>query len=785
MTISTTAPRVVYQCDGVTTLFPVPIQAYLATDFTVILTNSVTGAETTLALGGDYTMATSGSQTPPQWALTSIDPSAWPATDYVSIILTPQQNQQTQLVQGQAFPSQAMQTALDRTVQMVQRLQDQLNRSIHAPDGDVNPAGFALPAASLRANMYFTTDANGNIVLSGTLPASTTFNASTVGALIYPKTNAEATAGLTIVQPWIAPGYPERYEQNITPGTTDMTIGWIAAVAQAAQSGGTSVKINTQVYLNTSSQTVPAGVNVQVDYVDGGAIKIGTGLTLTFLGTLTAGPYTVFTGAGLVAWGNSGGNSDGQAEVLVEWWGARADSNGTGTQSGQTNNSTAILAAIASTTAINAGAIGCGTVVRLGAGVYGIGSPINNLATAVVIRGRGRWSTQLVALAGFAGAMMMENANGAAKIILEDFALNGNGISTVTYGLYLGYQSVASPHGTEGYLRGLFITAVTNGTGFAVFGNVGFYDLISVWGCLNNITTNGAGNMYSKIVSEGNVGAGTAVNFNGVTSCHGLEIEAPSAASLPLNLLSNISIDGLIFALADGITLDHLVSIGASAATWAITNLSYVFGSSQTAIVTNGNFKRADGSYFAGNATGSGSAGLAPHGGEGNLFSETGGMKPANFHIRLLNNAGTLQHRFSDAFGGTVTQANLINGATSAYVNTPTGADASTPFANGAKISTVQTNALVCASAGWPASSGASTQRISDSQLQATLSINGTATAGITVIASFQSFTVNGVTRNYLTFNFYTASGTAFALTTGNIPASAYLDICFNGYLSP
>ena len=157
-----------------------------------------------------------------------------------------------------------------------------------------------------------------------------------------------------------------------------------------------------------------------------------------------------------------------------------------------------------------------------------------------------------------------------------------------------------------------------------------------------------------------------------------------------------------------------------------------------------------------------------------------------SFHLRILNNAGTLQHRLSDAFGNTINGlTTFIPGASSAYTNTPVGADASTPFAAGGKISTAQTNAFICGTNGWPSTSGANTQRIGDSNLSASTSINGTATAGISAVASFQSFNVNGVTRNYLNFTFYTSAGATWALTTTNIAASAYIDVVFSGYVSP
>ena len=275
---------------------------------------------------------------------------------------------------------------------------------------------------------------------------------------------------------------------------------------------------NVTIPSGSFSGLYPTGCVLQVI---GGNITITGSSKLIIGGVLSAPPVLIFneSSTGTVQFGNaSTGSAGGQPEIFAEWWGAVPNSNGTGTTGG-TDCSSAINAAITALGAINSGAVSCGTPLTLNSGLYLLTAPINTLMPGVHIRGRGRFSTTLVAQAGFAGPMMQESLAGAAKIILEDFALYGNNVSTVTYGLYLGYQNVASPHGTEGYIRGLFIQGVTSGTGYAVFGNVGMYDLISVWNCANNIVTNGSGNMYSKIVSEGNVGAGTGVVFNGVISC--------------------------------------------------------------------------------------------------------------------------------------------------------------------------------------------------------------------------------------------------------------------------
>jgi hypothetical protein len=133
----------------------------------------------------------------------------YPSLDTLQIILNPTQTQQAQFVQGQAFPSIAIQTQFDRQVQMIQRLQDEISRALHAPDGDVNPV-MTLPPASVRALTFPTWDVNGNYASAQTLPSGT-LSAASIGSFTGPPTFAELACGVTVVAPWLPVGNMLRY----------------------------------------------------------------------------------------------------------------------------------------------------------------------------------------------------------------------------------------------------------------------------------------------------------------------------------------------------------------------------------------------------------------------------------------------------------------------------------------------------------------------------------------------------------------------------------------------
>lgn len=171
MTIQSPTARVSFPCNGVSAVFPVNIQAYLATDFLVLLTNAA--GSTTLNLNSDYTLVASGSLSPPFWSLTTQTGhfvSPYVTGNTLQVILNPSETQLTQYTQGQAFPSLAVQTNLDRLTQMAIRLTDQVVCTVRAPDGDVSPQ-MALPGASQRALKYSAFDGAGNAIVVASLPA--------------------------------------------------------------------------------------------------------------------------------------------------------------------------------------------------------------------------------------------------------------------------------------------------------------------------------------------------------------------------------------------------------------------------------------------------------------------------------------------------------------------------------------------------------------------------------------------------------------------------------------
>lgn len=251
MTISSAIARVTFSCDGSSSIFPVSMQAYAGSDFLVILDSAAGG--TSLVLNSDYSMAPSGTLQPPLWTMQTT--LTYPPGDKLQVILNPTQTQLTQYVQGQAFPSSAVQTNLDRVTQMVLRLQDQVGRSIIVPDIDVSPV-MQLPSAAVRANGALVFDASGNSEIG--IPVTGTISTSILAPFVGLQQTA-AEAGLVITNLTYQPGDIRRYGALTT--TADNTISIQSAINQAL-AGGYPVRVPSGTWNYASGLSVTGPIQI-------------------------------------------------------------------------------------------------------------------------------------------------------------------------------------------------------------------------------------------------------------------------------------------------------------------------------------------------------------------------------------------------------------------------------------------------------------------------------------------------------------------------------------------
>jgi len=163
-TVSVTANRVQYNCNGSTTSYAYTSKIYEDSELTV--TKVLAGAETTLVLNTDYTVTgagTSGGNV----VLTagSKCASGYTLTITRDIELT----QETDYEDGGGLSAETLETNVDRLTLITQDLGEKVDRSFKTTQSANGPAPL-LDAADERAGKYLYFDTNGDLTAEGSAP---------------------------------------------------------------------------------------------------------------------------------------------------------------------------------------------------------------------------------------------------------------------------------------------------------------------------------------------------------------------------------------------------------------------------------------------------------------------------------------------------------------------------------------------------------------------------------------------------------------------------------------
>ena len=800
MTISSTV-RVAgpFVGNGTASVFPFAFKVFAATDLDVIRLASSTGVESTLVLNSDYSVTLNGDQNSnPGGSITLLAGAL--ASGFTLTITSDIANlQPTDLTNQGGFYPEVITDSLDRATIQIQQISDIGDRTLKIPISDGTGIDMELPPAAARANSFLSFDANGEptVVAAGSSGAPTTITrqvfsgtgsqtvftlASDPGALgnsaqvyiggVYQQRSTYTIAGTTLTFSAAPVAGTDNIEfinfltSNIGSTSADLVTytpagsgavarsaaskfgewvtvadfnGNIATALAAFGSNATTFIINQDVTI-AANTTIPSTVNVWVE--NGAVITVNGGVTLTINGPFLGYTNQVFAGSGTVVFA-----ATSVAAVLPEWFGAKADNS--------TDCTTAFAKTLAAAT--DTGLISGASIlpVRLQSGTYVVGNVV--LPAASQVYGAGKWITALKCKASTAGYWITDNGN-ANKIILDGIGFYGNSEAGVTVGIRLGRG--ANPHGTEGAIRNVHVRDLPNATGFDVLSNVSVYENINVWSCQNGVYIDGPHATCSNIVSY--ACTGTSAKLNLVTM-QGLEIEAPATGSLPLDMTGNCTIDGLTISLANSTTISHLIEQRAACVTWSIQGLEYIFpGSPSGIVVSNGNIKLANGTYVGGNAS------SANNGGEGNYSSSTfavNGQKLQCFTTRITNTSGTLQHRVDSTAGNLY--CTMVNAASTTLQNTPTGSDATTAFAFGAKIGSASP---------WVFTFDTQQQPSDGPLFMANIVFNNTGVA-YTVTPFLESKNINGVTRVRPALQLATLAGVSTNWSTALTTSNATIDI--------
>ena len=265
-TVTVETARVQYSCNGTTTAYTYPFEILEDDDITVITASSA-GAESTLVLNTDYTVAGEGTSTGGTVTLTAGSKCASGYT--LTMLRNIELQQQTDYVDGASFSAESLEGAIDKQMLIIQQQQESLNRTVK------------VKKSSTLTDLTVTPDAGKAIG----------FNAAGTGITTYSTSAVSSSADFT----------------NITDyGAT------VSAAITAIGATETTVIVDSAINIGGNT-TVPANVHLIV--LRNGAINT-TGYTLTFTGTLDAGRYQIFSGTGTVT---------GLTESYPEWFGAARD----------------------------------------------------------------------------------------------------------------------------------------------------------------------------------------------------------------------------------------------------------------------------------------------------------------------------------------------------------------------------------------------------------------------------------------------------------------------------
>lgn len=190
MAVTTTQDRVVYQGDNVSVTFVIPFEFFLNSDLLFLLTVVATGVT-----NQTVPSVIAGAGAPGGGSCTLA--AALPVGTDLTIILAPPLLQSSNYPSNSPFNTVSVQNDLDRHIQIDQRLQDQINRSIRAPDGDVAPQ-MLLPPSITRAGTVLGFDANGNLAAASMTVAGIAGGAVTAGSLAALRAVAPSVGGITV-----------------------------------------------------------------------------------------------------------------------------------------------------------------------------------------------------------------------------------------------------------------------------------------------------------------------------------------------------------------------------------------------------------------------------------------------------------------------------------------------------------------------------------------------------------------------------------------------------------
>lgn len=302
MTVSTDTRRVQYATNGTTGPFTVTFPFLESSHLAVTHTDS-SGVDTDLVLNVDYTVAGTNISTT----------VAYPAGGTITIDRDIAITQELDLRDGDEFPADSVEDALDKLTMILQQISVEAGRTLRAPE--ITADFPELPAAADRALRLLGFDANGDPI--GVLPtagdatalaldlASTASNAKGAGQVgwLFSRNYAANTIGWAVQRTGITPSMCGAVGDGVTDDTTALQAWASSAFPKVGESK--TFKVTGQITFAAGSCVVD-GRGMVIDASAGGTFTDSSVVYCT--GSLSAIPdlsVSPAVGATSLTWGSA------------------------------------------------------------------------------------------------------------------------------------------------------------------------------------------------------------------------------------------------------------------------------------------------------------------------------------------------------------------------------------------------------------------------------------------------------------------------------------------------
>ena len=243
------------------TVFGFAFKVFAADQLEVVKLNTSTGAQTTLALTTDYTVALNGDQDGNPGG--SVTLPAVLATGYNLTLTSNVANlQPTNLTNQGGFYPEVITDALDRATIQIQQMSDDVTRSIKAPlSDDLTTMNMTLPVVASRINKILAFDGNGMPTVVAQSPSSITGNTTIVGTLAVTGTIQGLTVGKGTGSIATNTVFGSNALQSNTTGSTNTAVGYFSSYFNTTGSANTAVGCNSLQNNTTGQSNTAVGYN--------------------------------------------------------------------------------------------------------------------------------------------------------------------------------------------------------------------------------------------------------------------------------------------------------------------------------------------------------------------------------------------------------------------------------------------------------------------------------------------------------------------------------------------